>query len=129
VASLLLGLYDGDGVLHHVGHTSSFNAAQRRELLELLRPLEGGADSFGTGRTPGGPSRWSRSRDMSWVQVAPTLVCEVRFEQLQSGRFRHAARFLRWRPDKPPAECTFDQLVPPLRIELADVVQFGQTPG
>ncbi len=129
VASLLLGLYDSEGVLHHVGHTSSFNAAQRRELLELLRPLEEGAPSFGSGRTPGGPSRWSRSRDMSWVQVTPALVCEVRFEQLQRGRFRHAARFLRWRPDKDPAQCTFDQLVPPQRIELADVVQFGQTPA
>jgi len=129
VGSLLLGLYDGEGVLHHVGHTSSFNAAQRRELLELLRPLEEGAPSFGGGRTPGGPSRWSGSRDMAWVQVTPTLVCEVRFEQLQKGRFRHAARFLRWRPDKDPAQCTYDQLVAPQRIDLADVVQFGQPPA
>ncbi|HEV7680174.1 MAG TPA: ATP-dependent DNA ligase [Candidatus Dormibacteraeota bacterium] len=127
VASLLLGLYDENGVLHHVGHTSSFNAAQRRELLDTLGPLEGG-ESFGGGRTPGGPSRWSQGRDMTWIPVQPTLVCEVSFDQLQTGRFRHASRFLRWRPDKDPAQCTYDQLEPPLHIELADVVRFG-APG
>jgi len=109
VGSLLLGLYSDDGVLHYVGHTSSFKAPERRALLEQLRELEGG-QSFGEGRTPGGPSRWSAGRDTSWVSVDPVLVCEVAYERLQSGRFRHSARFLRWRPDKPPAECTFDQL-------------------
>ena len=126
VASLLLGLYDDGGVLHHVGHTSSFDAAQRRELLEKLRPLEGGAASFGGGRTPGGPSRWTQGkRDESWVAVAPALVCEVSFDYMQGTRFRHAARFLRWRVDKDPEDCTYDQLTPPTRIDLADVVDFG----
>ncbi len=109
VGSLLLGLYSDDGVLHYVGHTSSFKAPERRALLERLRELEGG-ESFGQGRTPGGPSRWSAGRDTSWVSLDPVLVCEVAYERLQSGRFRHSARFLRWRPDKPPAECTFEQL-------------------
>src|SRR5207245_2509788 len=108
IASMLLGLYDDDGVLHLVGHTSSFDAAQRRALLELLRPLEaGGAESFGSGRTPGGPSRWTQGkRDESWVAVSPTLVCEVSFDYMQGVRFRHAARFHRWRTDKDPAQCT-----------------------
>ena len=126
IASMLLGLYGDDGVLHLVGHTSSFNAQQRREILELLKPLEGGEGSFGSGRTPGGPSRWTQGkRDESWYSVSPTLVCEVSFDYMQGPRFRHAARFHRWRTDKSPRECTFDQLVPPVRIELSDVVEFG----
>jgi len=130
IASMLLGLYDEEGVLHLVGHTSSFDAAQRRQILELLRPLEGGAPSFGSGRTPGGPSRWTQGkRDESWTAVAPTLVCEVSFDYMQGSRFRHAARFHRWRTDKDPAECTFDQLIPPTRVDLADVVQFGDAAG
>lgn len=128
VASLLLGLHGDDGVLHLVGHTSSFNAAERVALLEKLRPHEGG-ESFGHGRTPGGPSRWTQGkRDESWVAVEPVLVCEVSFDYMQGERFRHAARFHRWRTDKDPGECTFDQLVPPVRIDLADVVEFG-SPG
>lgn len=109
VGSLLLGLYDDSGVLHYVGHTSSFKAAERRALLERLRPLEGGS-SFGRGRTPGGPSRWARGRDTSWVPVRPDLVCEVSFDRMMSGRFRHAATFERWRPDRDPRDCRFDQL-------------------
>jgi ATP-dependent DNA ligase len=129
IASLLLGLYTDDGVLHHVGHTSSFNARERREILEMLRPLEGG-ESFGRGRTPGGPSRWTQGkRDESWVAVTPTLVCEVSFDYMQGDRFRHAARFLRWRSDKEPRQCTYDQLIPPVSIDLADVVQFGEGVG
>jgi ATP-dependent DNA ligase len=121
VGSLLLGLHDGDGVLHHVGHTSAFSARIRKELMEVLAPLEGGT-SFGEGRTPGGPSRWAQGRDTAWVPVRPTLVCEVKFDHLQGDRFRHAARFLRWRPDKTPAECTFAQLRPPRPFRL-DAVQ------
>ncbi|MDQ3991244.1 MAG: ATP-dependent DNA ligase [Actinomycetota bacterium] len=109
VGSLLLGLYDQAGVLHYVGFTSSFRAAQRREVLERLRPLEGGT-SFGGGRTPGGPSRWSSGRDTSWIPVEPRLVCEVRYDHLQGDRFRHGTTFLRWRPDKPAEACGFDQV-------------------
>lgn len=121
LGSLLLGLYDSDGVLHFVGHTSSFNAAQRREVLAKLRAFEGG-ESFAGGRAPGGPSRWSRDRDLSWVPLEPRLVCEVAFDHLQGYRFRHATRFLRWRPDKDPKECVFDQLEPPHPFSLDDIV-------
>jgi ATP-dependent DNA ligase len=121
IGSLLLGLYDERGVLHHVGHTSAFAAKERRELRARLAPLEGG-DSFGYGRTPGGPSRWSQGRDMSWVSLKPELVCEVTFDHLQGARFRHAARFLRWRPDKAPRECTYEQLAPVHPFSLEDVL-------
>jgi ATP-dependent DNA ligase len=109
VGSLLLGLYDGDGSLQYVGHTSAFRAKERRELRETLRPLEGGS-SFGEGRSPGGPSRWSGGRDTEWVPLEPKLVCEVRFERMQGGRFRHSASILRWRTDRAPESCTFEQL-------------------
>jgi ATP-dependent DNA ligase len=122
VGSLLLGLYDGDGVLQHVGHTSSFSAAERKEVLDKIKPLEG-KDSFGYGRTPGSPSRWNAGKDLAWVSIAPKLVCEVNFEKLQSGRFRHAARFLRWRPDKKPKECDYSQLEPPVAFSLDDILQ------
>lgn len=115
IGSLLLGVYDDAGVLQYLGHTSSFKAAERRELLKQLRRLEGGR-SFGLGRAPGGPSRWTGTRDSSWVPVKPELVCEVSFDYLQGDRFRHAATFLRWRTDKKPSDCRFDQLArPPLR--------------
>jgi ATP-dependent DNA ligase len=109
VGSLLLGLYDDDGTLHYAGHTSSFRAKERREIQELLRPLEG-AESFGGGREPGGQSRWSAGKDTAWVSVEPALVCEVSFDRIQGGRFRHAATFLRWRPDRKPGTCTWAQL-------------------
>ena len=109
VGSLLLGLYDHQGILHYVGFSSAFRAATRIELLARLKPLEG-AQSFGGGRTPGGPSRWSAGRDASWVSVRPELVCEVAYDHMQGLRFRHGTQFRRWRPDKPPRECTFDQL-------------------
>ncbi len=109
VGSLLLGLYDDEGNLQYVGHTSAFKAKERRELRETLAPLVGG-ESFGQGRSPGGPSRWSGGRDTEWVTLEPKLVCEVRYERLQGGRFRHSASILRWRPDRDPKSCTFDQL-------------------
>jgi ATP-dependent DNA ligase len=124
VASLLLGLFDAEGVLHHVGHTASFSTRERRELLERLSPLQGGT-SFGLGRTPGAPSRWTKARDADWVPVRPELVCEVSFDHLQGQRFRHAARFLRWRSDKPPAACTYEQLLPPHPFDLASIVDIG----
>ncbi|MEP7059618.1 MAG: ATP-dependent DNA ligase [Actinomycetota bacterium] len=108
VASLLLGLYGGD-VLHYVGHTSSFRAPQRRELLERLAPLEG-EGGFGRGRSPGGLSRWTAGRSTEWTPLRPELVCEVSIDRMQGERFRHAATFQRWRDDRDPATCTFDQL-------------------
>jgi ATP-dependent DNA ligase len=113
VGALLLGLYD-DGNLRYIGHTSSFSASGRKELLEMLKPLENeGLAGFGTPEEwgPGGQSRWSTGREQEWVSLEPTLVCEVSYDYMQSGyRFRHAARFLRWRDDKKPEECTFDQV-------------------
>ena len=128
VGSLLLGLYDGDGTLHFVGHTSGFSAAERRELVDTLRPLEGG-DSFGQGRTPGAPSRWARERDADWTALRPELVCEVSFDHLQGRRFRHAARLLRWRPDREPGSCTYDQLTPADAFRLHDIVDLPDAGG
>jgi len=128
VGALLLGLHDADGVLHHVGHTSSFTVKERRQLRDELAPLETDGDAgFGGGRTPGGPSRWTGAKDLSWVRLRPELVCEVHFDQLTEGRFRHAARLLRWRPDKLPAECTYAQLEPPHPFALADIVELGRS--
>jgi ATP-dependent DNA ligase len=109
IGSLLLGLYDSAGVLHYVGHTSGFRAAERPKLLEELRPLEGG-HSFGGGRAPGGPSRWASGRNTDWVPLEPKRVCEVSFDRMMSGRFRHAVGFVRWRDDRDPKSCTFDQI-------------------
>lgn len=120
VGSLLLGLYDENGVFHHVGHTASFSAAERVTVLEKLKPLVGG-ESFGEGRTPGAPSRWTGAKKLDWTQVRPELVCEVNFEKLQNGRFRHAARFLRWRTDKDPRDCDFAQLEPPDSFSLDEI--------
>ncbi|MCC6418902.1 MAG: ATP-dependent DNA ligase [Gemmataceae bacterium] len=120
VGSLLLGLYDDTGVLHLVGHTSSFTAAQRQELVGLLAPCrtDDQASGFGQGRAPGGQSRWTAGKDQSWERLRPELVCEVTFDYLQGERFRHAATFRRWRSDKPPAACTFDQLEAIVPAEL-----------
>jgi len=125
VGSLLLGLYDDEGVLHHVGATTAFSAKMRREVRKLLEPLEGGV-SFGQGRTPGAPSRWSQGKSMEWTPVSPKLVCEVAFDHLQGERFRHGTRFLRWRPDKKPTQCTFSQLDPPHPFELSDVLALSR---
>ncbi|HEX6905042.1 MAG TPA: ATP-dependent DNA ligase, partial [Terriglobales bacterium] len=108
VGSLLLGLYNQQGLLDHVGFTSSFTAEQRRELKGIVEPLIG-PPGF-TGKAPGGLSRWSTKRSMEWQPLPPKLVCEVRYDHFSGGRFRHGAKFLRWRPDKKPQECTFDQV-------------------
>jgi len=123
VGSLLLGLYDGSGVLHHVGHTSSFKAPEKRALVDTLAPYvtEDESVGFGRGRTPGAPSRWNAGKDTSWVRLRPELVCELTFDYLQGNRFRHAATFKRWRPDKPPEGCTFDQLATTVPFELEQV--------
>jgi ATP-dependent DNA ligase len=122
LGSLLLGLYDGVGTLHYVGHTSSFDAATRRELLARLQPLAVEPSQEMRGRMPGGPSRWSRGRETEWQSLRPELVCEVAYEKLQSGeRFRHATGFVRWRPDKPPAACTFDQIASVARVDVQSI--------
>src|SRR5687767_4940072 len=134
VGSLLLGLYDDNGVLQHVGVTSSFDMATRRKLADELQPLRDNAlqghpwaawaDAAGDGpqqRMPGARSRWSGSKDLSWVPVRPERVCEVRYDHLQGDRFRHATLFLRWRPDKRPEDCRYDQLETTKPYELEKV--------
>ena len=114
LGSLLLGLYDRKGTMHYVGHTSSFSAAERKELVIKLKPLATEMSkewSGAEGRMPGGQSRWSRGKEGEWMMVRPELVCEVAYDKLEAGeRFRHATRFLRWRTDKPPRKCGFDQI-------------------
>jgi ATP-dependent DNA ligase len=110
VGSLLLGLYDDDGLLHHVGFTSAFDAAQKKALLEKVEPLRK-PPGF-TGRAPGGPSRWSTERSEQWEPLAPELVVEIEYDHFTEGRFRHGTKILRWRPDKAPRQCTMDQVVP-----------------
>ena len=112
VASLLLGLYDDAGLLHHVGFTSSIAAKDRPAWTEELEKLV--APPGFTGDAPGGPSRWSTDRTAEWQPLKPTLVVEVLYDQVTSGRFRHGTRLLRRRPDKSPAQCTCAQLAPPL---------------
>jgi ATP-dependent DNA ligase len=118
VGSLLLGLYDGEGKLDHVGFSSSFTAEERRELRDVLLPLRE-PPGF-TGKAPGGPSRWSRGRSAGWEPLRPALVCEVRYDHFSGGRFRHGTRFLRWRPEKKPEQCTFAQVMG-RRVPLARV--------
>jgi ATP-dependent DNA ligase len=115
LGALLLGLYDKKGTLHYVGHTSSFNAAERKELIAKLKPLQTQIPEeewkANPGRMPGGLSRWSRGKDTEWVAVKPVLVCEVTYDKLEAGeRFRHATGFRRWRTDKKPRQCGFDQI-------------------
>jgi ATP-dependent DNA ligase len=108
VGSLLLGLYDAAGLLNHVGFTSSMAAAARPEITKRVERL---VEPPGfTGRAPGGPSRWSTERSSEWEPLKPELVVEVAFDHVSGGRFRHGTRFLRWRPDKAPSQCTMDQL-------------------
>jgi ATP-dependent DNA ligase len=126
VGSLLLGLYDADGLLHHVGFTSGFPAAERKALLARLRPLRGGSGF--TGRAPGGPSRWSTERSGEWEPLAPRLVAEVAYDHVTSGRFRHGTRFLRWRPDKAPRQCSMDQIEAGARPRLTTLLDSAATP-
>jgi ATP-dependent DNA ligase len=108
IGSLLLGLYDAEGLLNHVGFTSSLRAEERVKLRAKLEPL---IEPPGfTGRAPGGPSRWSTERSAEWEPLAPRLVVEVAYDHVSGGRFRHGTRLLRWRPDKAPEQCTVEQL-------------------
>jgi ATP-dependent DNA ligase len=108
VGSLLLGLYDKDGLLHHVGFTSTIKREAKPALTKKLKALI--APPGFTGSAPGGPSRWSTERSGEWQPLKPKLVVEVCYDHFSGGRFRHGARLLRWRPDKAPRQCGFDQL-------------------
>ncbi len=144
IGSLLLGLYDDAGRLGHVGVTSAFTMVRRAELVEELRPLTegaleshpwgmwGGAEhtpAHGGQRLPGGESRWSKGKDLSWTPVRPEWVAEVKYEHLQGVRFRHAAVFRRWRRDKPPAECRYDQLEVTPPYELQQIFRLPASSG
>jgi len=141
VGSLLLGLFDEAGALQHVGVCASFTADKRRELVAYLKPYQedalaghpwaswaanGAAPGTGEQRMPGGKSRWSQGKDLSWQPLRPELVVEVAYEHMQGRRFRHMAHFRRWRTDKPPAACTYAQLevVPP--HELREIFAAGR---
>jgi ATP-dependent DNA ligase len=125
VGSLLLGLYDDEGTLHHVGVTAAFTNAVRKQLVGELAPLRQNAleghpwrdwaqaeeEATAKGqRLPGATSRWNRGKDLSWEPLRPERVCEVAYDHMQGTRFRHAAQFVRWRPDKRPQDCRYDQL-------------------
>jgi ATP-dependent DNA ligase len=127
LGSLLLGLYDKKGTMHYVGHTSSFSAAERKELIAKLKPLATEIPESewkaNPGRMPGGLSRWSRGKDTAeWVAVRPELVCEVAYDKLEAGeRFRHATRFLRWRTDKAPRKCDFAQIASAVDFDVRGI--------
>ncbi len=129
VGSLLLGLHDASGTLHHVGVASGFSVARRRELVAELAPyradaLEGhpwAGWAETAGRAPGAMNRWNAGKDMSWEPLRPEAVCEVSYDHLQGDRFRHATSFVRWRPDREPASCTYAQLDSPVPLELSEV--------
>src|SRR5262249_45497606 len=141
VGSLLLGLYNDAGALQHVGVCASFTEAKRRELVEFLAPYrknaladhpwkdwadQGSADGNAGQRMPGAQSRWSAGKDLSWEPLRPELVVEVAYDHMQGDRFRHTAQFRRWRKDKKPRDCTYEQLevVPP--EELAAIFAAGR---
>jgi ATP-dependent DNA ligase len=136
VGSLLLGLHDDEGLLRHIGVASSFSAARRRELVDELTPYRATteaelaahpwADAGGTAGTPRAPSRWNTGKDTSWEPLRIERVAEVAYEQLQGDRLRHGARFQRWRPDREPSSCRYDQLEVPPPAELVDLFSAGR---
>lgn len=133
VGSLLLGLFDDDSVLHHVGVASGFSSALRRELVDVLEPHRRDAASGHpwlarasvAARVPGGPSRWTGGKDLSWEPLRTELVAEVAYDHLQVDRFRHATSFVRWRTDRDPRSCTYAQLETPVPTELTEVFGAG----
>jgi ATP-dependent DNA ligase len=132
VGSLLLGLYDQDGELQHLGVSASFSMQRRRELLDELVPyrLEAGAGRPWLGevrpdRVPGALSRWNANKDLSWEPLAPELVVEVAYDHMEGRRFRHTAQFRRWRPDRDPRSCTYEQLERPVDFDLSDILAGG----
>jgi ATP-dependent DNA ligase len=138
VGSLLLGLYDDNGMLQHVGVTSSFTMAVRKELAKELEPLrknamdehpwrEWAGAAGESSRMPGAQSRWSAGKDLSWEPLRIERVCEVKYDHMQGDRFRHAAIFLRWRPDKQPQDCRYDQLEVTQPYELGKIFSSGSS--
>ena len=136
VGSLLLGLYDDEGRLQHVGVSAAFPMKRRAELIDELEPLRtrdiaehpwaAWADEAAheSARLPGAPSRWSGKKDLSWVPLRPERVAEVAYDHMENGaRFRHTARFRRWRPDRTPESCTYAQLEEPVRYDLAEILK------
>jgi ATP-dependent DNA ligase len=131
VGSLLLGLYDDAGALHHIGVAASFPMARRKELVAELEPWRAKADDdhpwrgwaqqVGEGKMPGGQSRWNAGKDLSFELLRPERVLEVAYDHMEGSRLRHTAQFVRWRPDRDPESCTFDQLEVPVPALLADV--------
>jgi ATP-dependent DNA ligase len=131
VGSLLLGLYDSSGTLHHVGVASGFSVARRKELVSEVAPYRknalkghpwaGWAEAQAEGRAPGSMNRWNAGKDMTWEALRPETVCEVSYDHLQDNRFRHATSFVRWRPDREPSSCTYAQLDTPVPLELSEV--------
>jgi ATP-dependent DNA ligase len=109
VGSLLLGLYDDEGLLHHVGFTSAISREDREALTKKLEGLV--APPGFTGQAPGGPSRWNNGKESEWQPLKPGLVVEVGYDHVSGGRFRHGTKLLRWRPDKAPKQCGMDQLM------------------
>ena len=140
IGSLLLGLYDDRGKLHHVGVTAAFTTAVRKQLVEELAPLcknalanhpwRDWAEAMSEGqRMPGGGSRWNRGKDLSWEPLRVERVCEVSYDHMQGTRFRHAAHFVRWRPDKQPQDCRYDQLEVTPAYELSKIFTTKGTKG
>jgi len=138
VGSLLLGLYDDDGMLQHVGVASSFTTTMRKQLVEELAPLrkdamedhpwrEWAGAAAESSRMPGAQSRWSAGKDLSWEPLRIERVCEVKYDHMQGNRFRHAAFFLRWRPDKQPHDCRYDQLEVTTPYELERIFSSGSS--
>ncbi len=137
VGSLLLGLYDDNGVLQHIGVAASFPMKQRGELVGVLEPYRmddftghpwaawAQAEAASLDRMPGAQSRWNAKKDLSWMPLRPELVCEVAYDHMEGPRFRHTGQFRRWRPDRSPTSCTYAQLERPVRFDLAEVL----TPG
>ena len=141
IGSLLLGLYDQGGVLHHVGIAASFSVEKRKQLLAELAPLRDNAldghpwrawkveEAQAAQRLPGATSRWNRGKDLSWEPLRIDRVCEVGYDHLQGDRFRHGTHFLRWRPDKRPEDCRYDQLEERPAAELAQVFAASPAPA
>ena len=138
IGSLLLGLYNSAGALQHVGVAGSFPMRRREELVDELKPYRltdiaghpwaewARAEAHMTGRMPGALSRWNAKKDLSWVALRPELVCEVTYEHMEGTRFRNPAHFQRWRPERDPRSCTYEQLDEPVRYHLADVLSAGR---